>query len=314
MLLQGTVRSNPIYWMRKWKVIIVLDDNEIGLDVSELRIKFRVIKNILTSSHKADITIYNLNPDTEKRILSRSTKVYLEAGYEDPDLYGQIFVGDVIQPLRGREGQTETFVKLKCLAEDDILNFGICNFTIPRGSNYRDLITAASVKSNYPFEIENIPDNWGDKKLSRALSLFGPTKNILNGIAKDQNCIIRIDSGKARIISLNDEAKADTAFVMNKRTGMMNAQQTPDGIFVNHLINPKVILGEWLKLDNADIAQNEIEVGELQYDLDLDGLYRIVGQEITGDTHGNDWYIKETCITQLGALPTMLQDPQQRGI
>lgn len=314
-VLEGEIKSNPYYWMRKWKIIIVLEGLETGIDVSDLRVTAHVKKNILCSNQTGEINIYNLNPETEKLILSKGTKVYLEAGYDDGENYGQIFYGDIIQPFRGKENPTDYFLKLVCLADDDFMNWGITGLSARRGTNYRDLVHLIASQSEPALEVGEIPDGWGMNKLSRGLSLFDTTKSVLRGVGRSQNSIITIDNGKINVTSLNTPAQPTEAFVMSSQTGMIGMPtQTFEGVNVTCLLNPRIKLGGWLQINNADIIENQIQVGELFNALDLDGLYRVISQTFRLDTRGNDWYIDNETITQAGMLPVMLQDQAQNGV
>lgn len=313
MLLQGNIQNTPKLWMRRCKLIVVFE-NEQGLNFSDFRIRFHVRKNLLLSNQVGEIIIYNLNSDTEKQILSQAVKVYLEAGYYDDINYGQIYCGDVYDTLRGTEDGVNKFIKLKCISDDDSMNWGITSFNIRRGTNYRDLLQYVAVNSEPQLTVGELPENWGEEKLQRALSLFDSTKTVLKDIGKSQNSIIKINNGQIDVISLAEKANPETAFLMNKQTGMLSALQTFDGVEVNSLLIPQIKLGGWLAVNNKDIQETETEIGQLWNELDYDGLYRVISQEFIGDTHGNEWNIKHSCITQAGSLPVMLQEPNQNGI
>ena len=83
------------------------------------------------------------------------------------------------------------------------------------------------------------------------------------------------------------------------------------GINVKTLLNPRITLNTWLKLNNQDIKAQEIRLMQLQALLDMDGYYIVREITYNGDTRGNDWYSDIFASAQSGAIPTMMQDPFQ---
>ena len=79
MILQGGVSTNPKFWGRNWKIIVTLTDGTVlnndgsstslGLDVSTLRVTGNISDNLVSSYNPCEITIYNLNRDTERLML-----------------------------------------------------------------------------------------------------------------------------------------------------------------------------------------------------------------------------------------------------
>ena len=106
MLLDGKVENTaPPLWGRKWKIIITLEDGttlnsdgsstSTGLDVSNLRVTGSISDTLVSSFNPCEITIYNLNKETEKLILSQGKEIYIELGYNAPELYGNVYTGKI---------------------------------------------------------------------------------------------------------------------------------------------------------------------------------------------------------------------------
>lgn len=331
MLLKGNATVERFkYWGRKWRIVIMLDDGSTighsdgtttttgtGLDVSSMRVLFRVKRNIQLSKQTATLTIYNLNRNTEKIIISRATKVFIEAGYADGVNYGSIFSGDIWQTLRGKDGKVNYTLVIKAISDQDAMNWGLSKFAIRRGSNYRDLLDSCAKNSNVPLEIGNIPEGWGEQiKFSRGFSTTGNVKDILKGIADSTNSIISIDNGKINVYTLEVPKIDDEVFDLNYKSGLIGQPvQTKEGVNFSCLLNPRIAINTWVHINNAYIQEIETDLGEnLIPSLDVDGLYRVVETEFVGDTRGNDWQMNNLGITQSGVLPTFLADTQQEGI
>ncbi|WP_258181637.1 hypothetical protein [Burkholderia cenocepacia] len=66
---------------RKVSLIIGFDSGE-SLDLSELRIVFRVQRGDLQTPNQARIRVYNVSETTARRAQKEFTRVVLQAGYE----------------------------------------------------------------------------------------------------------------------------------------------------------------------------------------------------------------------------------------
>lgn len=326
--------QKPEFYNRLCRVIITLKDGSIikktsdlitkeyeGLDVSALHCVIKAQRNLLQSKQYGEITIYNLEPNTERQILADATKVTIEAGYNNPDLYGTIITADVIQALRGKSSPVDYFVKLRFITDNDWLIWGITNFTARRGTNYRDLLNLVATNSNPKLEVDEskMAETWGtETSLIRGKSFFGTTNEIIKEIGNTTNSIIRIEGGKVYATQLKDDTdKKIKAFELNYKTGLIGQPtQNKEGVVFRTLLNPNLMINDWVHINNGYILQEERDIGNnaVGLDLDCDGLYRIISQTYSLDTRGNDWYIDCQCITQAGVTPTMLLTPDAKGI
>lgn len=308
------------FWNRRWKIIVILDDGtqideKTGIDVSNLRVTGNFSDSIVSSYNPCELTIYNLNRETEKLILAQGKEIYIELGYESPELYGSLYHGTVFQSLRSKANVTDYTLKLKALGSFDILTEGVVGTAIKRGSNYRDLLETVAKSSIPALELGEIPEGWGeDRTFSRGMSVAGRTKDVLNGIADSTNSIIRIDDGKINVIQLAQQPTE--AVEMNYKTGLVGQPvQDKQGVNFQCLINNQIKLNSWVHINNALINEMETEYGEMAVQsLDVDGLYRVVERNFQFDTRGNAWYMNCKTVTQNGGTPDMLLDDATEGI
>src|SRR5690348_5163435 len=61
-----------------------------GLDLSEMRIQFRISQSDTETPNTAIIRVYNLSPETARKVQGEFQRVVLQAGYENAS-YGVIF-------------------------------------------------------------------------------------------------------------------------------------------------------------------------------------------------------------------------------
>jgi len=307
------IENLQYYYDRKWRVLVLKADNTTAIDVSNLRVVFNIQDNVTQSNQKGDVSIYNLTAAEEKAIIFEGKRVIIEAGYEGGP-YGQIFDGNIIQPIRYTENAVDRVCKLICLDGDDFLNLGFCNTSIKRGMTVRDVVKQLVKSSTPPIEIGSIADDFGKFQISRGFSAFGNVGDYLRQIVKGENATAYVSDGILHITKLTEQPTNDRATELNYKTGLIGTPtQTYEGVNARALLNPRIGLNDWVKLNNQDIKEREIFVGDLQTILDLDGLYRTIQRAFIGDTRGNDWYVDLTTITQAGMIPYMLMDPQANG-
>lgn len=137
-------------WLRQCQ-LVVGDNSGAGIDLSNLHIKFAIFQGTTQSPHRAEIRVYNLSDATSKQIQLESTKVQLQAGYEDK--IGLIFAGDLIQKRDGRENATDTFLDLLAADGDTAYNRSVINATLAAGASPTD-IHASILKALSPFGVQ----------------------------------------------------------------------------------------------------------------------------------------------------------------
>lgn len=332
-------------WLRKYRVTILLpepvldryyyevDDN---LDISKnqvrsvtwdtevitiedpLRCSFNVRKTALLESNEGVITLWNLSPETESRIISEGTDVILEAGYEEN--MSIIFMGKIIQPIRGKENGTDYYLKLICLDGDGYLNLAFSSTTLEKNQTRREIakqIMRASTHSDNQVlveSLENIPGtsvvDGSFTTLERPKVVFGKTSEIINELARMGNATSYIDNGELKFLTQDDEPDLDTAWEINEKTGMIgDPKQSSYQVNVKTLLNPQVKIGDYIHLNNQSIIAEELPiVGEVPYKLESDGHYQIIEIVYSGDNRSQEWYSTIKARTKNGKIPSELKD------
>ena len=320
----GEISTAPKFWGRNWKIIVTLTDGTVinsdgssssfAFDLSSLRVTGTISDYFVSSSNPCELVIYNLNRETERLILAQGHKIYIEAGYNNPELYGKIFSGTIYQTRRGKANVTDYTLTIKALGDYDILT-SVIGFCIRRGSNYRELLDLVANNSEPKLEIGEIPENWGtEKQFSKGMSIVGKTTEVIKDLAESTNSIIRIDEGKINVVQLAETPTE--AIELNYKTGLVGQPvQTREGVEFQCLLNPQIKINSWVHINNAYISEMDVKYGEmLVQPLDVDGLYRITERTFLFDTRGNDWYLNCRAVTQTGGTPNLLVDGATKGI
>ena len=300
------------FYGRKYALAIKTYRDQAIIFDKNVRFTFRCEKRMDRAYQFAEITIYNLSPETETDILQNGQLVVLEAGYEDGN-YGLVFQGFIRQPIRGKEDGTTYFLKLICIDGDDALNLGLCDFVLSNGQTAQQMASEVARSSSIPFDVK-ISGDLSQQSTERAKVFFGEPKDFLRSLALNNNALFYFEDGIANITAL-DQPPPSNVYDLNAQSGMIGfPSQTDQGIQVKSLINTNFKINSWFHLNNKSVVLSQLEFGVPQTLLDLDGLYRIIGITASGDTRGNDWYYDIDAISQAGAVPAMLGDSGFSGV
>lgn len=307
-----TITTDQSLWIRKATLVVVA--GEQGLDLSQMHFKFKTKQSDAESPNTAEIRIYNLSSATVKQIQGEFTNVVLNAGYENGN-FGIIFSGTIIQFRRGRENATDTYFDILASDSDIPYNNTMCNATIKDCTPNKVI---DSVSNSMGLKVNNSLDNTGGV-LPRGKVLWGLNRDVMRQTVQSQGATWSIQNGVVQVIPLQGYLPNE-AVVMNSHSGMISLpEQTDEGIKVRSLLNPKLVIGGQLQINNTSINQTiaapagkitdgngNILPGQLPFDknaglqlladVSSDGFYRIYVVEFTGDTRGNDWYADMICL------------------
>jgi hypothetical protein len=301
----GSLVKTDYLYGRRYRVL-VSQSGQTALDVSNLHVTFVVQKTMLMQPNYSEITIYNLNAETENSIIQEGYRVVIEAGYEG-DQYGVIFDGDVLQAIRGKENGNTYTLTLVCLDSDRFMNFGFANFTILRGQTSRDISYNIINKAKIPSQFGSISESLNNTKLTRGKVVFGLAKDYLRQIAQSHKATFYTEDGKVNIVTATDLPK-EAAIELSPKSGLIDMpSQYEYGVQAKCLLNPRIRPNTFVHIDNSLIRAKRVELNQIVRSLDADGIYRVMTITYTGDNRGNDWYCEFEAINQSGILPNMIQ-------
>lgn len=290
-------------YLRKCDLIISSDTGD-GLNLAGLTINFAIKKTDGQTPNTAAIRVYNLNDDTVKRIKKEFTRVTLQAGYESN--YGVIFDGNVKQYTEGRENVVDHFLDIQAADGDESYNFAVVNATLSAGSKQRDQIESAAktMQQLGGTQTGYVSDDTDGEALPRGKVMYGMARDYIRNSAASSACSWTIQNGKIQVVPLAGILPGQ-AVVLNSQSGLIGApEQTNDGIKFRCLINPQLVIGGMVQINEKDIVKAKLddqpvklkkdgtapekkEPAQLQHD----GFYRLITATISGNTRGNDWYI-----------------------
>lgn len=292
---------------RRYRCIIDVGNGE-AFDVSQLRCKFRFVKSAFFEANQSEVVLYNLNPESENKLIKSGQRIVFEAGYNG-DQYGKIFEGNVIQPLRSKEGGVDFKLTLVSMDSDRYVTYGLVGVSLVAQQSARDAVEACVSKAgqvtneNYGQQVGIISDQ--TINYPRGKVMFGAPTYYLNQIAKSMNASYYNEDGSVNIISPKELADNEI-FDLSPETGLIGSpMQTEYGISCSCLLNPRMKLNSLFHLDNKKVIGNRYEPGTPVRPLDTAGIYRVIKITHVGDTRGDDWTTEIEAISQAGMLPGM---------
>lgn len=286
---------------RKYRIIVDLGNNK-SFDVSELKCVFEINKDCQTPYQYSTITIYNLSPEDENKIIKEGQRVIVEAGYIGSQ-YGIIFAGNIIQPIRGKENGVDYKLTLVAMDNDKFVTAGLVNISINAQQNSRAVVNAIITKSSQQTGQGYLVDT--TIKYPRGKVMFGMSRDYLEQIARSENSRYYMEDGKVNIVSAEGFKKGNI-LAFGPKTGLINSpQQTSQGVSCDVLLNPNVSLNTLFYLDNRKVQGFQYTPGQPVRSLDTNGIYRAITVTHTGDTRGDTWNTHIEAITQAGLLPNM---------
>lgn len=283
---------SELQYMRRCNLVVAGEGQ--GLDLSGLRIVFKISKKDAQTPNKALIVVYNLQADTAKRIRNEFTRVILQAGYESN--YGVIFDGTIKQVRLGKENGTDTYLEINAGDGDLAYNFAVVNTTLAAGATQADQIGAVSRAMQDKGTQGGFIDTLPAQRLPRGKVMYGMARNYLRQSCVSSDASWSIQNGQLQVIR-QDGLLPDQAVVLTSKTGLVGTpEQTNDGIKARCLLNPMLKIGARVQIDESLIQESRLpessknNAANQPAPLDRDGMYKLLTIDYSGDTRGNDWY------------------------
>ncbi|AWJ93326.1 hypothetical protein Sp245p_26250 (plasmid) [Azospirillum baldaniorum] len=274
-----------------------------GLDLSEMRILFRVNQSDIGTPGTSFIRIYNLKEETARKVRGEYQRVTLQAGYADGP-YGVIFEGEIKQVMTGHESPTDSYLDVFAADGDTAYVNSVINTSLAAGSTPADQFDALSkamdLQAGY---VTDLPPT----ALSRGKVMFGMSRDYMRRLSETVGQSWSIQNGQLVMVPMTGY-RAGEAVVLTAATGLIGyPQQTPGGIEVTALLNPKIQIGGLVRIDNKSINQGlstapAISPGRLEsipgFNAKIadDGFYKVLVHEFVGDSRGVPWYSTMTCL------------------
>jgi hypothetical protein len=321
-----------IKFLRAGSLVVGPASGNNALDLSRMHFVFNVTRATINTPQAATIRVYNLSNSTAKMVYALSPsatqpdggQVLLKAGYagitsgvpsgavltaqgQAGANVGTIFQGQIRNVVKGRENNTDTFVEILATDSDQAYNYGTVNATLSAGWTQQDVANQINA-GLAPFGVTpGMNTQLGTTPAARGKVMFGMARNFGRKLALNNACSWQIYNGQTTTIA-NGGALPLGVQQINDATGMIGVPQiTLNGIEVYSLLDPTIVPGSIIQLNNADIQGFQISPNytALQFvpSTEADGFYRVYWLERQGDTRGNDWFNHMICTGATAPVP-----------
>jgi hypothetical protein len=296
--------KGSMLWLRDWKLSIGTAAGGTALDLSQLAFSFSVEQGQYLTPWPAKITVHNLGDDVISRMEHELTFLSLDAGYKNSTQYGKVFGGPIAYYRYGRRNATDTFVDITAVQNDQPLSAAFINTWLPAGHTKEDIVKALADAAKV--DVGQINETLKDVQSPRGRALYGMVSAILRDLAATVNGRVFIDSNqKLHVLAEGESLKFqnDTVPILNSKTGLIDipAQELGGGISIRSLLNPSIIPGGQIKVNQKDITQFK-DVNTEQFvdtnwalsasahSIKADGYYLVTRVRHWGENRGNPWY------------------------
>lgn len=272
---------------------IQLRDDAYNLGKS-LRINFLIQHEIGGHVSYAEISVFNLNRQSQDAVFRKYTSIVLQAGYKE--MFGPIFKGEImnVQLIPGGSDGTRG-VKIFCKSIAESIRYTTVNQSLDESASAYDILRACAAPIGNPIVFSG--DFNGIPKRPRGSVLQGNPISILNSLAKDFDFSWTIENNITKIIRNGYQVEGDM-FVFSSRTGMIGSPIVTDtDISVRVALNPVVQLGREIKIESvapefafsgAYFTKVPRSIGE--------GIYEVRRIVHVGDSHGEIWESQLNCL------------------
>lgn len=279
-------------------------------DGNGLCIRFQVEQAVRGTPAHAIIDVLNTSGQTNVRFTSKQyTQVELAAGYRS---HGgnppTIFRGEIIQARVSRESITDTVLQLLARSSDTARNFATVNKALASGHTMDDRVQIAVEAFKKQGVMPGVIESLGKTKFPRNYVATGMAHDLLREICIGRQAKWWVHDEKLNIVRDNS-ALPNGVIVLNSATGLVGIpEQTIEGVQFNALLNPSIVPGCRVKIDNKSITQahfnpsfaaegsNQLYLDPNTLGLNADGLYKVLKVAHQGNTRGNEYYTHGWCV------------------
>ena len=252
-----------------------------------------------------------------KKVREEYSRVVLQAGYQNGP-FGVIFDGTIMQFRVGKVDNKTTYLDILAADGDVAYNWAVVQKSLARGTTVaqqaNEIVKAMTETGGVAPGSIVFPSTGGIVEGMRGKVLFGYAKAALRQVTRSTGTTWSIQNGKVNVIPL-DSFLPNAEVVLTAKTGLIGRpEQTQEGIKAQCLLNPEILVGGTVWINNQSINQTQAAQGvalpggaQLAFNqrtgfqnfasVTADGRYRVYVAEHEGDTRGNAWYTRIICLT-----------------
>lgn len=254
-----------------------------GLDVSNLRVKFRIARTLSRTPSSAEIDVYNLSEDSRAQIRSAAetapggrARVLLLAGYRDEDPH-LIFAGALRRVAVRREGQD---IITKISSEDGVPTAPRISRSFRPGTSI-DAALNSVLGDSTGLDKGNAGDFKGTlrgRTVGQApLAIRGAVDAALDAVLAETGIDWSVQDGQLQLLERGRAVQME-ATVLSSDTGLVGSPQIDDKgkVKVTSLMAPGLSPGLLVRVES----------------LLVNDFFKVESATYVGDTDGQEWQVE----------------------
>jgi len=276
-----------------------------GVVIENLRMSFDIDKDLTQQTNKCNVKIYNLAPETRKKVERPDSVCILEVGYSEDVGLRRIFLGAITQAWTGTQG-ADAVTELEMSDGQVAIRDSVVSVGYSAGTNGSKVVQdiaaqmglilhiAADVAfADYPngysyagyakTALDKVCDaagaTWSIQNNELQIIMGGGTTGIRALVFSADSGLIgspeRIVKGVKRADSDGEESKKKKRKVKKK-----DKKEKKAGWKIKSLLAPTLNPGDAVRVESITVT----------------GWFRVETLKHGGDTHGNEWYSEQELI------------------
>ena len=256
-----------------------------SIEVRDLRVSFRVSKDLEKTPNSAEVNVFNLSPDSRAEAESRVNYIYLRAGYQNG--VEEVFQGDV-RTVLSRKEQTAWRTTFTCGDGDVAIESSRVSKSLKPGATVNQIIGEVGRAFN-GVDVTDVLKRLEAKDPRERKSLLkqilsanggfvasGKVEKEFSKLARGLGKKWSIQNGKLEVLGPT-ETSSDRAIYLSPTTGLIGAPFAGDDgyVHVKAYIQPGFVPGRRIALYSEAYQSGE---------------YRIERVTLDGDNRGSAWY------------------------
>lgn len=264
--------------------------DEIGIEISGLKVVFAIDKNDESNANKSKVSIYNLSKDTISKI-EESQELYLYVGYESSNTEYLLLYGDIDRSLTRRSGTeiiTDIFIEE---GKDDLEQSHFSKAYAKKTSKkkiIKDAINSLGLtKIIDEKKIDSVLSIFDgvDEKMENGSAFSKKTKKVLDDFLGLVGLSYSIQNGEFVLLGQNDFVDNEE-FIINANNGLIGVPtRTQESKSKNK--KKSIVLGCDMKV----LLLPELRVGtkiRLESEF-IKGIFKVKSFSANGSNYDNSW-------------------------
>jgi hypothetical protein len=248
-------------------------------EITDLRVQFKVEKNLEKDPNTAEIKVYNLAERTRAALQAKGCKVVLQAGYDIS--LATLFIGDARTIDHTHEGP-DWITKIEAGDGERAYLNGRVNESFKGGVKVPEVVSriASAVGIDPGNSLSKLTATQGQQYV-HGYAAFGKASKELDKVLKASGYDWSIQDGRLQILGKR-ETNTERIISLSSDTGLIG---TPEYGTSDKSKKPPVL--KFKALLSAEIRPG----GRLDFDsITHKGVHRVKKITHTGDTAGQEWY------------------------